>query len=367
MTKRDYYEVLNVNPDADQAAIKKAYRGKALEYHPDRNPNDESASDLMKEVNEAYAVLNDTEKRQLYDAYGHSGLSGFSQQDIFSGTNFSSLFSEFGLGDLINGGMFGSIFGDSQTRSRESRRGADLRYDLTMTLEEAARGGDRTITLPDGQRCGSCNGEGAEPGGTEECDQCHGSGRMIKEQRSGISIVRQITTCPKCGGRGRSIREVCKTCKGQGELRGEKTIPITVPAGVATGHSLKLRGEGEGGERASGDLYVVFNVEEHDVFKRQDDDIYVEAKVDLATAALGGELQVPGLDGDLEIHIPAGTQNDDVLTVPGRGMPRLDSRRRGDEHVLIKIVIPTSLSHKERKLLEEFRQLRRGTDSSIRP
>jgi len=356
--KRDYYEVLGVSKDADVVAIKKAYRSLAMKYHPDRNPGDAQAVEHMKEVNEAYAVLSDSHKRQLYDTYGHAGLEGYTQEDIFRGVDFSSLFREFGLGDFFGDSLFDSFFGRRTTTRRGPRKGADLKYDLTVTLEEVAFGTEKTVELPKMEQCQACSGSGVEPEGLVQCDSCGGTGQIVREQRSGYSVFRQISVCGKCRGKGKVITKPCKKCEGKGIIEKTKEISVKIPAGADSGYKIRIKGEGERGEDLPGDLYVVLNVEKHPVFERHGDDIYLQKEIAFTTAALGGEVKVPALDDELKLDIPEGTQTGTVLRIENAGVPYLDGRGRGDEYVIVKVVTPTNLSRKEKELINEFQKLR---------
>jgi molecular chaperone DnaJ len=359
MTKRDYYEILGVGRDADPAAIKKAYRNLAMQYHPDRNPG--NGEEKMKEVNQAYAVLCDPQKRSLYDTYGHAGLEGYTQEDIFRSVDFSSLFQEFGFG--FGDSMFDGFFGRRTSGRRGPRRGSDLRYDLSVTLEEVASGVEKTIQLPKSSICLSCSGTGAQPDGLETCRKCQGTGQIVKEQRSGYGVVRQSTVCGECRGRAKIIKKACKDCNGKGVIEAEKEIKIDVPAGADTGYSVRVEGEGEASAGGpSGDLYIVVNVERHPVFERHGDDIYLQHDIAFSVAALGGEARVPGLNGEVKIDVADGTQTGAVTKIPGQGMPRLGKRGRGDEYVVVRVVTPTNLSREEKELLRQFQELRRKSD-----
>jgi len=360
MAKRDYYEILGIDKNADEAAIKRAYRSLAMKYHPDRNPGDAQATERMKEINEAYAVLSDAHKRRLYDTYGHAGLEGYTQEDIFRGVDFSSLFREFGLRDFFGFGdsLFDSFFGRRTASSRGPRRGADLRYDLAVTLEEAAFGAEKTVELPRAETCTDCGGTGAKEGGLVQCEGCRGTGQILREQRSGYSVFRQITICIKCRGKGKVVKEACETCAGKGIIEKTKELEVRIPPGADTGHRIRIEGEGERGEGLPGDLYVVLNVEKHPIFERHGDDVYLEQEISLTTAALGGEIEVPGLDGDLSVEIPEGTQTGTVFRIADSGIPHLDAYGRGDEYVMVKVVTPTNLSKEEKELLREFARLR---------
>jgi len=358
--KKDYYEVLGIDRNAEEAAIKKAYRNLAMKYHPDRNPGDARAVERMKEINEAYAVLSDAQKRQLYDTYGHAGLEGYTQEDIFRGVDFSSLFREFGLRDFFGFGdsLFDSFFGRRTTTRRGPRKGADLRYDLTVTLEEVAFGTEKIVELPKIERCHACNGSGAGPDGLAQCESCSGTGQIVREQRSGYSVFRQISVCGKCRGKGKVVTKPCKECEGKGVIEKTKDIRIRIPAGADSGYKIRIEGEGERGEDLPGDLYVFLNLEKHPLFEKHGDDIYLQREIAFTTAALGGEIIVPALDGELKLDIPEGTQTGTVFRVENEGIPHIDSHGRGDEYVVVKVVTPTHLSRKEKELLREFERLR---------
>ncbi len=357
MPKQDYYEVLGIDHGTDAQAIKRAYRAMAMKYHPDKNPGDSGAAEKMKQVNEAYAVLSDEKKRSLYDNYGHSGLEGYTQEDIFRSVDFSMLFREFGLG-----GLFGGAFGASAGRRSRSRRGSDLRYDLEVTLEEAARGVQKTVQVSRRSRCPGCRGTGAEVGGRIECGTCRGTGQSVRQAIVDFGVVRQITTCTTCGGTGAIIMGPCKTCDGIGRIEDTAKLKVDIPAGVDTGYAIKIAGEGEGGEDLPGDLYIVVNVLEHPVFERQGDDIFLRQEIDITTLALGGRVQVPSLNGDVAIDVPEGTQHGTVVKIAGGGLPRSDGYGRGDQYVVVQVVTPTGLSRREKELLETFQKLRRRSE-----
>jgi molecular chaperone DnaJ len=363
MAKRDYYEILGIDRGVNEAEIKKTYRNLAMQYHPDRNPGDNQAAEKMIEVNEAYAVLSDSKKRRLYNTYGHAGLEGYSQEDIFRGVDFSSLFHEFGLGDIFgfDDSLFGGLFGRRTTSRRGPRKGADLRYDLSLTLEDVAFGTEKTIELPRAEKCTSCNGTGAEPGGLEQCESCDGTGQIIREQRSGYSVFRQIMVCGKCGGRGKIVKEACKICEGKGVIRETEEIDVTVPAGTDMGHGLRIDGKGEQSEDLPGDLYVVLHVEKHPVFERHDDDLYVQEDITFTTAALGGEVKVRSLDGDIKLDIPEGTQTGSVFRIEGHGIGHLDGSGWGDEYIIVRVVTPTDLTGQEKDLLRKLEKLNQKT------
>jgi len=369
MEKRDYYEVLSIDRNADEDTIKRAYRRLAMQYHPDRNPGDTQAIERMKEINEAYAVLSDANKRRLYETYGHAGLEGYTQDDLFRGVDFSGLFREFGLKDFFGFGdnLFDSLFGRRTTSRRGPRKGADLRYDLTVTLEEVAFGTEKTVELPRVEKCTACGGTGAEPDGLVSCEDCNGTGQIVREQRSGYSVFRQISVCGKCHGKGKVVKVPCQECQGNGIIEKTREIVVNIPAGADTGYSVRVEGEGEQGLDLPGDLYIVINVEKHPIFERHGDDIYLQQEIAFTTATLGDEVLVPGLNGDLKIDIPAGTQTGTALRITGEGIPRLDGHGRGDEYIIMKVVTPTNLNRHQKELLKEFERLRRKSAGDARP
>ncbi|HQP44428.1 MAG TPA: molecular chaperone DnaJ [Thermoanaerobaculales bacterium] len=347
-SKRDFYEVLGVGRDASLADIKRAYRGLAVKLHPDRNPDNPEAEERFKEASEAYAVLSDPEKRARYDRFGHEGVAanGFTGFDPGAFGDFADI-----LGDLF-GATFGDMFG-AQRRRGGPRRGHDLQYTLKISLEDAARGVERVIRIPRLVRCPACSGSGAEPGTTPEpCGTCRGAGQVMFRQ--GFLSVSQ--TCPTCGGGGRINRHPCQECGGRGRSEEENSLRVKVPPGVAAGMRLRLSGEGEAGERGgpTGDLYVVVSVEEHPRFVRDGANLHVEAAVSAFHAMLGGPLEVSTVLGESRtIDIAPGAQPGEVVRLRGDGMPHLDSKRRGDLHVHLKVVVPRRLSDEQRRLIAE--------------
>ena len=355
MAKRDYYEILGIDRDADQATIKKAYRNLAMQNHPDKNPEDDQAAERMKSLNEAYAVLCDSGKRGLYDRYGHAGLEGYMSEDIFRGVDFGSLFG--GVGD----GVFEGFFGGRNSGRRGPRKGADLRYDLSVSLEEVAFGTEKTIELSKAERCSACDGTGAQPDGLVDCRRCGATGQIVMEQRSGYSIIRQITVCGDCRGKGRIVKKACKECKGKGVVQKRKKITVAIPAGADTGYSTRVEGEGEESDGLPGDLYIVINVESHPLFERHGYDIYVQKEISFTTATLGGRVEVPGLDGDLKLDVPEGTQTGGIFRIASEGIPCLDGYGKGDEYVILKVVTPANLSAREKEVMREFERLRQAS------
>ncbi len=348
-SKRDYYEVLGVSRNASEQEIKSAYRKLALQHHPDRNPdNPEAASEKFKEITEAYSVLADEEKRAAYDRFGHAGVSGTGQGGA---PDFgSSIFSDFEdiFGDLFG---FGDVFGRSGRPRTRATRGEDLRYDLEISLEEAARGLDTKIKIPRWEHCATCHGTGAK-GGSEPvtCPTCGGRGQ-IRHQQGFFTIAR---TCPACQGMGKVIREACPTCHGKGRVHQDKVLGIPIPAGVDDGTRLRVSGEGGAGEFGgpAGDLYVVVRVRRHIIFDRHGRDLYCTVPISIAQAALGAEFRVPSLNGQERLRIPEGTQNGSVFRIRGLGMPDVNGHGKGDLYVAVHVVVPTRLSRDQRLMLE---------------
>ena len=348
MTKKDYYEILGVAKTATEDEIKKNYRKIAMQCHPDKNPGDKQAEDRFKEAAEAYEVLSDKQKREIYDHYGHAGLSNTGFQG-FSG--FDDIFSNFG-------DIFEDVFGFGQTRGRGrgragARAGADLRYDLRISFLDAAFGITRTIDLEKLYTCSNCNGTGAAPGTSPTtCPTCHGRGQVV--QSSGFFTI--SSTCPHCHGQGKFITKPCTVCRGTGKERKQKQVELKIPAGVETGSRLRLRGEGEAGEMGgpSGDLYVFLQVEEHEFFIREQDDIICRVPISFVQAALGATIEVPTLKETEKIKIPKGTQNGHLFRLKGKGFPHVRGYGRGDQIIEVHVQIPTQLSRKQEELLKEF-------------
>ena len=356
MAKRDYYEVLGVSRGANEAEIKTAYRKLAVRYHPDKNPGDDAAEEKFKEAAEAYSVLSDADQRTRYDRFGHAGVSSGAAgaQANWGAQGFGGI--EDILGDLFG---FGDVFGGGRSgsgRRGAAQRGADLRYDLEMTLEEASEGMTAQLRVPRLEACDSCKGSGAAPGTQPEtCSGCGGTGQ-VRYQQGFFSVAR---TCGQCRGAGRVIRTPCETCKGAGRIEREKQIEVKIPAGVETGSRLRLAGEGEAGAQGgpAGDLYVVIHVKEHDLFERQGNNLYASVPITFAQAALGAETTVQTLEGQESLKVPAGTQTGTVFRLKGHGMPVLGGRGRGDLFVSVTVVTPTTLTREQRKLLEQLAQI----------
>jgi molecular chaperone DnaJ len=348
--QRDYYEVLGVTRTATVDEIKGAYRKAALKWHPDRNPENKSESEIkFRECTEAYSVLSDVQKRQIYDTYGHAGLSSSAGQG-FDNTvfqDFHDIFGDFfGFEDLFGGG------GGRRGRSR-AQRGADLRYDMSLTFEEASAGVTTKIKLPRQEFCEACNGTGAKKGtGVQTCQTCGGRGQLAYTQGF-FSISR---TCPDCQGAGQIVKERCQECRGQGRLEREKTIELRIPPGVDTGTRLRVTGEGEPGPNGgpAGDLYVVLEVKEHAFFERRGADLYCTIPLSIAQATLGMELQVPGLNGEEKLRIPEGTQSGAVFRLKGRGLADPRGGGKGDLYYHVRVLTPTKLTRDQRKLIEQL-------------
>ncbi|PYV34787.1 MAG: molecular chaperone DnaJ [Acidobacteria bacterium] len=343
--KRDYYAVLGVGRDAGLPEIKSAYRKLALQYHPDRNPEKaEEATERFKEITEAYSVLADAEKRAVYDRFGHAGV-GASAPD-FSSTIFSDFEDIFG--DFFG---FGDIFGQRRGRRSRAERGADLRYDMEISFEEAATGLDTKIKIPRWESCAECGGRGARKGSEAvTCATCGGRGQ-IRRQQGFFTVTR---TCPNCQGLGQVIVEPCPACKGEGRALKEKVLGIKIPAGVDDGTRLRVSGEGEAGYFGGppGDLYVVLRVHEHSFFERRGNDLYCTVPISVTQAVLGTEINAPTLSGQERLHIPEGTQPGSVFRIRGKGFPSLDRGGQGDLYVTVEIVIPSHLTREQRRLFE---------------
>ena len=352
MSKRDYYEVLGVGRSANDAELKSAYRKLAMKYHPDRNPGDKVAEDRFKEAAEAYAVLADGEKRSLYDRFGHAGVSSATG----GGGGFDpSVFAEFGDFADILGNMFGfgDLFGGGGRRRGGPQRGADLRYDLEIAFEEAARGTETTIQIPRQEQCETCLGSGAAPGTTPTtCGMCRGVGQIRRQQ--GFFTLAQ--TCPQCRGNGKIVSKPCASCHGAGRVTRERKITVKIPPGIATGQQLRLQGEGESGSAGgpAGHLFVVVHVQEHEYFRRDGNSLFCEVPVNFTTVALGGDIQVPTLDGTETVKVPEGTQTGTTLRLRSKGMPDVSGRGRGDLFATIQVQTPKKLNKDQRRLLEDL-------------
>jgi len=339
--KRDYYEVLGVSRDVSAQELKSAYRKVALQYHPDRNPGNREAEDKFKEASEAYECLSNPEKRARYDQFGHS-------QSPFEGFGFSGSVND------IFGDIFGEIFGGAR-RNRGRARGADLRYNLEISFEEAAFGSEVKVRIPRPKRCEVCNGSGSKSGSVRTCPTCGGAGELRFTQGF-FSVSRP---CNHCGGTGQIISDPCSKCRGAGKYESDSELRVSIPPGVDTGTRVRLAGEGEPGERgaASGDLYVVVHLRPHPIFVREGTEVLCEVPLSLTQAALGAQIDVPTLDGKVKMKVPAGTQTGKVFRLRGRGIPHLRGAGRGDQHVRVVVETPTDLTRQQKELLEKFAEI----------
>jgi molecular chaperone DnaJ len=368
MAKRDYYDILGVKRGAPKEEIKKAYRRLARQYHPDVTKEDrKKAEEKFKEMSEAYEVLVDDQKRQLYNSYGHAGVSSqFSGGDFDWGdfTHFGDIrdiFSDLGMG---SGGFGNSIFdiffgsfGGGQ-HSQHPQRGESLRYDVEITLEEAASGTSKVAQVPQWEKCKACQGTGAKDGKTVTCPTCGGRGQVSTTQRRGYSQYVSIQTCPRCHGKGVIYESPCPVCGGKGEIRKTKRIKIDIPPGLEDETRLRIPGAGNPGKNGGppGDLFVVVHMKEHELFKREGDNLLLEYGIDFTDAVLGAEIEVPTLNGKAKLKIPAGTQGDTVFRLRGSGLPRSSGHGKGDQFVRVKIMVPDRLTQEQRELLERFAQ-----------
>ena len=358
MSKRDYYEVLGVGRDASEREIKKAYKRLAMKFHPDRNPGDKAAEASFKEAKEAYEILTDSDKKAAYDQFGHAGVDpNRGGGGGFGGADFGDVFGDV-FGDIFGGGRRGG--------QRQAARGSDLRYNLELSLEEAVRGLTKELRIPTLAACDACDGSGAKKGSSPTtCGTCHGQGQV--QMRQGFFAVQQA--CPTCHGRGKIIKDPCSKCHGEGRVEKSKTLSVKIPAGVDTGDRIRLSGEGEAGEfgAPAGDLYVQVTVREHAIFVRDGNNLYCEVPISFSTAALGGEIEVPTLDGKVNLKIPSETQTGRMFRLRGKGVKSVRSHAVGD--LLCKVVMetPVNLSDKQKELLREFDKTLTGSSKKHSP
>ncbi|AVR88133.1 molecular chaperone DnaJ [Thauera aromatica] len=359
MSKRDYYEILGVNRDAGDDEIKKAYRKLAMKHHPDRNPDNKGAEEKFKEAKEAYEILSDPQKKAAYDRYGHAGV------DPSMGAGPGAQGFE-GFSDAF-GDIFGDLFGGGRGGGRSNvYRGADLRYNLEITLEEAARGAEKTIRIPTVEECGTCHGSGAKPGTQPKpCPTCQGHGQVRVQQ--GFFSIQQ--TCPKCHGSGKIIPDPCRDCGGAGRVKKHKTLEVKIPAGIDEGMRLRHAGHGEPGVNGGppGDLYVEIHIRKHAMFERDHDDLHCEMPVSISTAALGGEIEIPTLEGMARLKIPAETQSGKVFRLRGKGIKNVRSHVHGDLMCHVVVETPVNLTERQKELLREFEEISSGNADRHNP
>ncbi|AZR82404.1 MULTISPECIES: molecular chaperone DnaJ [Piscirickettsiaceae] len=348
MSKRDYYEILEVSATASDGEIKKAYRKLAMRYHPDRNPDNKDAEDKFKEASEAYEILSDPQKRQAYDQFGHAGVDGSAGQGGFGGGGFADF-----------GDIFGDIFGGGFGGRRGPQPGNDLQYELEISLEDAVSGTTVDIRIPTKELCEACDGSGAEPGSdVQTCPTCQGAGQ-VRVQQGFFAVSR---TCPNCHGTGKIVKTPCKACRGEGYKHSHKTLSVKIPAGVDNGDRIRLQGEGEAGEPGAphGDLYVRIRVKEHKIFQRDGNTLYCDMPLSFATAALGGTMDVPTLSGKANLKIPAGTQSGQRFKLSGKGVKSVRSHHIGDMVVQVHIETPVKLTEEQKELLRAFDESLQG-------
>lgn len=356
--QRDLYEILELQKGASEDEIKKAYRKLAKKYHPDLNPGDKTAEQKMKEVNGAYEILSDPEKKSRYDQFGFAGIDpnyagGQSGAGGFGG------FQDFDLGDIF-GSMFGGGFGGSTQRSRSGpQRGRNLQISMQLTFEEAVFGCEKSISITREESCPDCGGSGAKKGTQPEtCPVCRGTGQVKSTQRTPFGVFSSSSPCQNCRGTGKIIKEPCRTCSGAGKVRKNRTIKVKIPAGIDDGQTISLHGEGNGGTLGgpAGDLYVTVSVKEHKMFQREGQDILLEMPISFVQAALGASITVPTVDGKVEYEIPEGTQTGTVFRLRGKGVPSINGRGRGDQYVKVNVEIPKDLNHEQKELLRKFEE-----------
>ena len=352
--KRDYYESLGLKKGASEDEIKKAFRQQAKKYHPDVNPGDKSAESRFKEVNEAYEVLSDAEKKSRYDQFGHAGVD----PNFGAGAGFGG-FSGFGGMDFDLGDLFGSIFGGGNTsRSRNApRKGERVRAEIIITFEEAAFGCEKEVSVMRVESCEECSGNGCKEGTTaEKCPECGGKGTVTAQQRTPFGVMQSTTDCPKCSGRGKIIHQPCEKCRGLGLVRRSRSIKVSIPAGIDDGQTISMRGQGGAGVNGGepGDLYVTISVLRHKIFEREGTSVLLDMPVSFVTAALGAEIEVPTLDGKVKYSIPEGTQTGTVFRLRGKGIRNLRGMGRGDQFVTVIVTVPTNLTEQQKDLLREF-------------
>ncbi|MCI9678584.1 MAG: molecular chaperone DnaJ [Oscillospiraceae bacterium] len=354
--KRDYYEVLGVQKNASDQEIKKAYRKLAKENHPDLNPGNKEAEARFKEINEAYEILSDGDKRSRYDQFGFAGVDPNYGAGGFGGGGFEGGFDFGDLGDIF-GSFFGGGFGGGARTRNGPQRGESLRMGVTVSFEEAAFGCEREVTVERVEQCGTCKGTGAAPGTSPEtCTACGGTGTVQQRRQTPMGVFATTGPCPKCGGKGKIVASPCKDCGGSGQVRKKKTIKISVPAGIDDGQIISLRGQGNAGKNGgpAGDLQIVVTVRPHQLFRREGTDVFCDAPITFTQAVLGGELEIPTIDGKVKYDIPEGTQTGSTFRLRGKGIPSVNGRGRGDQYVTVYIETPRNLNREQKEALKKF-------------
>ena len=352
--KRDYYEVLGITKGASEDEIKKAYKKMARKYHPDLNPGDKEAEEKFKEVNEAYEVLSDPDKKARYDQYGHAGV------DPNFGAGGAGFDGSFDFGDL--GDIFGSFFGGGfgggrRTNPNAPQRGESIRMSLAISFEEAAFGCEKEVTVDRMEQCGACHGSGCAPGTSPEvCPDCHGSGQVQVRRQTPMGVFASTSPCPKCGGKGQIIHQPCKDCHGTGSARKRKTIQASIPAGIDNGQTISIRGQGNAGKNGgpAGDLLITITIRPHELFRREGTSVLCEAPITFAQAVLGAELVIPTIDGKVKYDLPEGTQSGTTFRLKGKGIPSIPGRGRGDQYVTVYIETPRNLNKEQKEALKKF-------------
>ncbi|MBD5148511.1 MAG: molecular chaperone DnaJ [Oscillibacter sp.] len=350
--KRDYYEVLGVAKGASEDEIKRAYKKMARKYHPDLNPGDKEAEEKFKEVNEAYEVLSDADKKARYDQYGHAGVD-----PNFGAGGFDGSFDFGDLGDIF-GSFFGGGFGGGRRSNPNApQRGESIRMALAISFEEAAFGCDREVTVDRMEPCDTCHGSGCAPGATPEiCQDCHGTGTVQVRRQTPMGVFATSSPCPKCGGKGKIIHQPCKDCRGAGSVRKRKTIQASIPAGIDNGQTISIRGQGNAGKNGgpAGDLLITITVRPHEIFRREGTSVLCEAPITFAQAVLGAELEIPTIDGKVKYTLPEGTQSGATFRLKGKGIPAINGRGRGDQYVTVYIETPRNLNKEQKEALKKF-------------
>ena len=354
--KRDYYEVLGVNKGASEDEIKRAYKKMARKYHPDLNPDNKEAEEKFKEVNEAYEVLSDANKKARYDQYGFAGVDPNYGAGAGGGAYDAGGFDFGDLGDIF-GSFFGGGFGGGRRNPNAPQRGESIRASLSVEFTEAAFGCEKSITIDRFEQCPTCKGKGCAPGTTPEvCTECHGTGTVTQAQRTPFGMMQSQTVCPKCRGKGQIIHQPCPDCRGAGVVRKRRTIQVNIPAGIDNGQTISLRGQGHSGKNGgpAGDLLITVMVRPHEIFRRDGTAVFCEAPITFTQAVLGGTLEIPTIDGKVKYDIPEGTQTGTVFRLRGKGIPVLNGRGRGDQYVTVNIETPRNLNREQKEALKKF-------------